>query len=231
MLLLTLAGRRDSGLRRRQPRVADGDVEGPRHGQRPSAHQALRRALQRERQCAARPMPRSSRGRRLGTQGVLRGQYSGFQTVIVLYGLPILKEMTAWKPGYPANGREISVGTSPVYVYETLASRLNHQFQECCFLLRATFFLLLCDGRARHLPDWDPPENSWRVVRPRNVAMFRLLDLHRGFFEHPPRVSSFWRRLTSSQSPASVPGTEVQAVAYRQALVMGKGRSAQRSAF
>ena len=44
---------------------------------------------------------------------VLRGfseQYSGFQTVIVLYGLPILKEMTAWKPGYPAYGREISVG-------------------------------------------------------------------------------------------------------------------------
>ena len=44
---------------------------------------------------------------------VLRGyseRYSGFQTVIVLYGLPILKEMTAWKPGYPAYGREISVG-------------------------------------------------------------------------------------------------------------------------
>ena len=43
---------------------------------------------------------------------VLRGyseQYSGFQTVIVLYGLPIRKEMTAWKPGYPAYGREISV--------------------------------------------------------------------------------------------------------------------------
>ena len=37
--------------------------------------------------------------------------------------------------------------------------------------------------------------------------------------------------MASSQSPASVPGTEVQAVAYRQALAMGKGRSAQRSAF
>ena len=41
-------------------------------------------------------------------------QYSGFQTVIVLYGLPILKEMTAWKPGYPAYGREISVETTQV---------------------------------------------------------------------------------------------------------------------
>ena len=36
-------------------------------------------------------------------------QYSGFQTVIVLYGLPILKEMAAWRPGHQAYGREIRV--------------------------------------------------------------------------------------------------------------------------
>ena len=37
---------------------------------------------------------------------VLNGysEHSGFQTVIVLCWLPTLKEMTAWKAGYPAYG-------------------------------------------------------------------------------------------------------------------------------
>ena len=48
---------------------------------------------------------------------VLRGyaeQYSEWvsrPTRHLLSGLPILKEMTVWKPGYPAYGREIRVAT------------------------------------------------------------------------------------------------------------------------
>ena len=38
-------------------------------------------------------------------------QYSGLLTGIFLYGLPILTEMTARKPGYPRYGREMSVAS------------------------------------------------------------------------------------------------------------------------
>ena len=58
---------------------------------------------------------------------VLRGyseQYSGFQTVIVSYGLPILKETTAWKPGYPGYGRKISVDALPACCLQPALCRI-----------------------------------------------------------------------------------------------------------
>ena len=105
---------------------------------RPGRARAYYRSRRTHRSCCDRACPRSSR--RLGTR-VLRGyseQYSGFQECHILYGLSIQQEMTAWEPGYPAYGREISVHTQALvyswprlFVYHRSTSTPSNRTPRC----------------------------------------------------------------------------------------------------